>query len=49
MAFSKLKAALRKTVARTTDELRQIIAEAIDDFIPTLCQSFLTADGYVPD
>tara|TARA_B100000949_G_C14073433_1_gene362765 strand:+ start:457 stop:606 length:150 start_codon:yes stop_codon:yes gene_type:complete len=49
MAFSKLKAALRKTAARTTDQPRQIIAEAIDDFTPTLCQSFFTADRYVPD
>ena len=49
MAFSKLKAALRKAAARTIDELWQTIAEAIDDFTPTQCQNFFTAAGYEPE
>jgi|TARA_B100000315_G_C14374056_1_gene494350 transposase len=49
MAFSKLKAALRKAALRTKDELWQIIAEAIDDFTPTQCQNYFTAAGYEPD
>jgi len=49
MAFSKLKAALRKAAARTIDELWQIIAKAIDDFTPTQCQNFFTAAGYEPE
>ncbi len=49
MAFSKLKAALRKAAARTMPELWQIIAEAIDDFTPTHCQNFFAAAGYEPD
>ena len=49
MAFSKLKAALRKAAARTIPDLWQIIAEAIDDFTPTQCQNFFTAAGYEPD
>jgi len=49
MAFSKLKAALRKAAARTIDELWQIIAEVIDDFTPTQCQNFFTAAGYEPE
>ena len=49
MAFSKLKAALRKAAARTIDDLWLTIAEAIDDFTPTQCQNFFTAAGYEPE
>lgn len=46
MAFSKLKALLRKTAARTVDDLWDAIAQAIDAFTPQECQNFFTAAGY---
>ena len=46
MAFSKLKALLRKAAARSVEELWQIIALAIDAFTPDECQNYLTACGY---
>jgi hypothetical protein len=49
MAFSKLKAALRKAAARTIPEPWQTIAEAMDGFTPTQCQNFFTAAGYEPE
>ncbi len=49
MAFSKLKAILRKAAARTIDNLWQVIAEAIDDFTPAECRNYFAATGYVPE
>ncbi len=49
MAFSKLKAILRKAAARTINNLWQVIAEAIDDFTPTECRNYFAATGYVPE
>jgi transposase len=49
MAFSKLKAILRKDAARTIDNLWQVIAEAIDDFTPAECRNYFAATGYVPE
>lgn len=46
MAFSKLKALLRKTAARTKDDLRDAIASAIDAFTPAECQNYFAAAGY---
>ena len=46
MAFSKLKAFLKKTAARTVDDLWDAIAQGIDDFTPTECQNYFTAAGY---
>ena len=46
MAFSKLKAMLRKTAARTKDELWVAIANAIDTFTPIECQNYFAAAGY---
>lgn len=46
MAFSKLKALLRKAAARTVDDLWQAIAQAIDAFTPQECQNFFAAAGY---
>lgn len=45
-AFAKLKAFLRKTAARTIDDLWDTIAEAIDTFTPTECQNYFAASGY---
>ena len=46
MAFSKLKAALRKAAARTTPELWDVIAEAIEAFSPDECINYFAKAGY---
>jgi len=49
MAFSKLKALLRKAAARTVDDLWDAIAQAIDAFTPQECRNFFAAAGYDQD
>lgn len=49
MAFSKLKAYLRKTAARTVDDLWDAIARSLDAFTPSECANFFAASGYDPD
>ena len=46
MAFSKLKASLKRRAARTVDELWEAIGEATDNFTPTECQNYFVAAGY---
>jgi len=46
MAFSKLKAFLKKTAARTVDDLWDAIAIAIDTFTLVECQNYFAAAGY---
>ena len=46
MAFSKFKAFLKKTAARTVDDLWNAIAEAIELFTPTECENYFAAAGY---
>ena len=46
MAFSKLKALLKKTAARTINDLWDAIAIGIDTFTPTECQNYFAAAGY---
>jgi transposase len=46
MAFSKLKAILKKAAARTIDALWHAIAEAIETFSPDECQNYFAAAGY---
>jgi transposase len=46
MAFSKLKAALRKAAARTMTDLWDAIALAIKTFSPTDCENYFAAAGY---
>ena len=46
MAFSKLKALLRKAAARTKDDLWDAIASAIQAFTPTECKNYFAAAGY---
>ena len=46
MAFSKLKAFLKKAAARTVDDLWDAIAKGIDTFTPTECQNYFAAAGY---
>lgn len=46
MAFSKLKAFLKKKAARTVDDLWGAIANGIDAFTPTDCQNYFASAGY---
>ncbi len=49
LAFSKLKAILRKAAARNIHELCQSIAESLDAFSPYECKNFFSASGYELD
>jgi transposase len=49
MAFSKIKASLRKAAARTVLALWEAIRDAIDAVTPQDAQSFFTACGYEPE
>ncbi len=49
MAFSKLKALLRKAAARTIPDLWQAIAEAIETITQAECQNYFAAAGYDRD
>ncbi|NIJ43558.1 transposase [Parvibaculum indicum] len=46
MAFSKLKAFLKKTAARTKDDLWAAIAQGIDTFTTKECRNYFAAAGY---
>ena len=46
MAFSKLKALLRKAAPRSTEDLWNEIALAIRKYTPQECQNYFKADGY---
>ena len=46
MAFAKLKAFLKKTAARTVDDLWDAIAHGIETFTPTECKNYFAAAGY---
>jgi len=49
LAFSKLKALLRKAAARTIPELWDTIGQILPQFAPTECANYFTACGYEPD
>ncbi|MDB2369690.1 IS630 family transposase [Planktomarina temperata] len=49
MAFSKLKAHLRRIGARTFDTLLQALGDICDMFDPQECWNFLKAAGYASD
>lgn len=49
MAFSKLKAILRKAAARSIDDLWQVIADSLDRFSEQDCRNYFTAAGYEPE
>ena len=49
MAFSKLKALLRKAAARTVTELWDVIADAIEEITPDECENYFAAAGYDPE
>ena len=46
MAFSKLKALLKKAAARSLDDLFDAIASSIDTFTPQECRNYFNAAGY---
>lgn len=46
MAFSKLKAFLKKHAPRTVEDLSGAIARGIDSFTPAECQNYFAAAGY---
>jgi transposase len=48
MAFSKLKALLRKAAQRTVDGLWQAIGSSIECFTPDECANYFCAAGYDP-
>mgnify|MGYP000873193680 FL=1 len=49
MAFSKLKAMIRKAAARTYDQLRQAVGQVCDLFKDEECYNFFKAAGYETD
>ncbi len=49
MAFSKLKATLRKAAARSVDDLWDVIARSLDEFSATDCRIYFAAAGYEPE
>jgi transposase len=49
MAFSKLKALLRKAAARTVNDLWAAVAECLSAFTPGECRNYFTAAGYDPE
>jgi transposase len=48
MAFSKLKAMLKKAAARTVNELWKAIAASLPSFTPAECRNYFAAAGYKP-
>ena len=49
MAFSKLKALLRRAAERTVEGLWSAIGQLIDTVTPDECANFFAAAGYDPD
>ena len=49
MALSKIKTSLRKTAARTVENLWDAIRDAINAITPADCSNYFTATGYEPD
>jgi len=49
MAFSKLKALVRKAAARTYDDLWRVVGDVCDLFTPQECENYFNAAGYGGD
>lgn len=49
MAFSKIKARLKKAAARTVADLWNAIRDAIDAISPIECANYFMASGYEPE
>ena len=45
-AFAKLKALLRKTAARSVEDLWQAIADGLDHFTAQECRNYFANAGY---
>lgn len=48
-AFAQLKALLRKTAARSIDDLWNAIRDALPAFTPSHCANYFAAAGYEPE
>ena len=48
LAFSKLKACLKKAGARTIDDLCKAVGEICDLYTPQECQNYFKTAGYKP-
>ena len=48
-AFAQLKAFLRKTAARSVDDLWDAVADTLTIFTPSHCRNYFTAAGYAPE
>jgi hypothetical protein len=48
VAFSKLKALLKKTASRSVDDLHQAIADALPQLTANECANYFIAAGYKP-
>ena len=48
MAFSKLRALLRKAAKRTVDGLWKAIGSILETFEPQECKNYFAAAGYDP-
>jgi transposase len=49
MAFSKLKALLRKAAARSVDDLWSVVADCLAAFKADECRNYFEAAGYEPE
>lgn len=49
MAFSKLKAILRKAAARNVADLWDATRDALPRFTPKVCANYFSAAGYEPE
>ena len=49
MAFSKLKALLRKAAARTVDDLWAVVTDCLSAFTAEKCRRYFEAAGYDPE
>ena len=49
MAFSKLKAHLRRLEARSFERVLEALGTICNLFTPTECQNYFQAAGYAPD
>ena len=49
MAFSKLKAHLRRLEARSFERVLEALRSICDLFTPTECENYFRAAGYAPD
>ena len=49
LAFSKLKAHLKRVAPRTVEYLWKAVGKICDFFTPKECENFFKEDGYAPE